>query len=107
MTFREGFAHRISDQSMEIGAGAWKEPELREGAVKSRERMRAALRETEPEVQEQYRREAIFGRYYEKVACMCGMLYLAERWLRGGIPALLEEYQQGYHGFANRSLREV
>lgn len=107
MTFHEGFAHLVSYQSMEIGAVAWKESKIQDVAAKSRARMRAALRETDPEAQERYRREAIFGRYYEKFACMCGMIYLAECWLRGGIPALLEEYRKGYHGFADRSLREV
>lgn len=108
MTFHEGFAHLVSYQSMEIGAVAWEEDAvLQETWVKSREKMQAALAETRPDAQAQYRQEAVVGRrYHEKFACMCGMLYLAKCWLRRGIPGLLVEYQKGYHGFAARTLQE-
>ena len=42
--------------------------------------MKLALIETNPQSQEQYIYEANFGNYYDKYACMCGMLYLAKQW---------------------------
>ncbi len=52
-----------------------------------------------------YLSRANCGKYYEKFACMAGMLYLAEQWLQGGTPALAERFQAGYHGFAAQCAR--
>lgn len=49
--------------------------------------MKLALMETNPQSQEQYIYEANFGNYYDKYACMCGMID-----------------NQGYHGFARKCI---
>lgn len=48
--------------------------------IQSINKMKLALMETNPQSQEQYIYEANFGDYYDKCACMCGMLYLAKQW---------------------------
>lgn len=45
-----------------------------------------------------------FGNYYDKYACMCGMIYLAKEWQLGGYARLKELFDQGYHGFARKCI---
>lgn len=66
--------------------------------------MKLALMETNPQSQEQYIYEANFGNYYDKYACMCGMIYLAKEWQLGGYARLTELFDQGYHGFARKCI---
>ena len=102
-TFHEGFAHLLSYQATEIDCVDWHTPELTEVAAASRAKLRLALTETDPDRQKQFLEEAVCGSYYEKFACMCGMLYLADRWETQGIDGLQSAFAD-YHGFAQRAL---
>ena len=84
----------------------WHTEQLREVYSSCKEKMRAALVETDEKKQEQYLYDAICGKYYEKFACMCGMLYLAGQWEKYGIPGLKTAFTD-YHGFAERTLDEI
>lgn len=68
-----------------------------------KERMRATLAETDPEKEKQCLYDAICGKYYEKFACMCGMLYLANQWETKGMDGLKAAFSN-YHGFAAKTL---
>lgn len=74
-----------------------------EVAAASRAKLRLALTETDTDRQKQFLEEAVCGSYYEKFACMCGMLYLADRWETQGIDGLQSAFAD-YHGFAQRAL---
>lgn len=102
-TFHEGFAHLLSYQATEIDCVDWHTPQLTEVAAASRAKLRLALTETDPDRQKQFLEEAVCGSYYEKFACMCGMLYLADRWETQGIDGLQSAFAD-YHGFAQRAL---
>jgi len=102
-TFHEGFAHLLSYQATEIDCVDWHTPQLTEVAAASRAKLRLALMETDPDRQKQFLEEAVCGSYYEKFACMCGMLYLADRWEMQGIDGLKSAFAD-YHGFAQRAL---
>ena len=102
-TFHEGFAHLLSYQATEIDCVDWHTPQLTEVAAASRAKLRLALTETDPDRQKQFLKEAVCGSYYEKFACMCGMLYLADRWETQGIDGLQSAFAD-YHGFAQRAL---
>ena len=66
--------------------------------------MRAARRETRHAQQQEQLHSAIFGSYYDKYACMCGLCYLARRWQEGGPARLAEEFAAGWQGFAEKTL---
>lgn len=102
-TFHEGFAHLLSYQATEIDCVDWHTPQLTEVAAASRAKLRLALTETDTDRQKQFLEEAVCGSYYEKFACMCGMLYLADRWETQGIDGLQSAFAD-YHGFAQRAL---
>ena len=102
-TFHEGFAHLLSYQATEIDCVDWHTPQLTEVAAASRAKLRLALTETDSDRQKQFLEEAVCGSYYEKFACMCGMLYLADRWETQGIDGLQSAFAD-YHGFAQRAL---
>lgn len=104
-TFHEGFAHLISYQATELDHVDWHTEQLKEVYSSCKEKMCAALTETDTKKQEQYLYDAICGMYYEKFACMCGMLYLAGRWEKYGIAGLKTAFMD-YHGFAERTLDE-
>lgn len=101
--FHEGFAHLLSYQATEIDCVDLHTPQLTEVAAASRAKLRLALTETDPDRQKQFLEEAVCGSYYEKFACMCGMLYLADRWETQGIDGLQSAFAD-YHGFAQRAL---
>lgn len=102
-TFHEGFAHILSYQATEIDRVDRYTPQLTGAAAASRAKLHRALAETDPDRQKQFLEEAVCGSYYEKFACMCGMLYLADRWETQGIDGLQAAFAD-YHGFAQRTL---
>lgn len=106
VTFHEGFAHLVSYDGKELNETDWTAPRLREVRESSRKTLREALSAEGDAEREDYLRRAHQGRYYEKFACMAGMLYLAEQWRRGGTAALLESFRAGYHGFAEKCAAE-
>ena len=87
----------------EIDDVLWNDGKLSEVYNASAGKMKIALRETNPERQKQYIYEASYGKYYDKYAAMCGMVYLGRQWQKGGISRLKELFHQGYHGFAAKS----
>lgn len=102
-TFHEGFAHLISYQATDIDHVNWHSEQLRQVYRSCKGKMRAALAETDSGCQAQYLYDAICGAYYEKFACMCGMLYLANQWETNGIQGLQDAFQD-YHGFARKTI---
>lgn len=102
LTFHEAFAHLVSYNSLEIDLVDWNESNLREIRKRSNEEMRKALIAGKKKKQEDYLYRAQCGNYYDKFACMSGMLYLAELWNNGGVFALKECFLDGYHGFADK-----
>lgn len=82
ITCNEGFAHLVSYNQQEINSVEWEK--LEDIYIQSINKMKLALMETNPQSQEQYIYEANFGNYYDKYACMCGMIYLAKEWQLGG-----------------------
>ena len=106
MTFHEGFAHLVSYNGKELDEVDWEEAKLREVRETSRKTLREALSAEGDAERADYLSRANCGGYYEKFACMAGMLYLAELWKQGGTPALKECFQAGYHGFARKCAAE-
>lgn len=105
LTFHEGFAHLISYNAKEITDIDWQDEKLREVRQQSIQEMQKALVVEDSKEQKDYLYRAQCGNnYYDKYACMCGLLYLAEVWEQGGIPALKECFLQGWHGFAEKCL---
>ena len=102
ISFNEGFAHLVSYNQQEINSVEWEK--LEDIYIQSINKMKLALMETNPQSQEQYIYEANFGNYYDKYACMCGMIYLAKEWQLGGYARLKEVFDQGYHGFARKCI---
>lgn len=106
MMFHEGFAHLVSYNGKELGEVDWEEAKLREVREASRKTLREALSAKGDAERKDYLSRADCGGYYEKFACMAGMLYLAELWRQGGTAALKECFQAGYHGFAEKCAAE-
>ena len=102
IVFHEGFAHLVSYDGKALSETDWTAPKLREVRTSSCETLRRALAAVDEAEQENYLNRANCGRYYEKFACMAGMLYLAELWRLGGVTALKECFDVGYHGFAKK-----
>jgi hypothetical protein len=103
-TFHEGFAHLVSCNDKEISAVDWHSDIFTSVRKKSRERMLRALSEQDESTKNKYLYEACCGNYYDKFACMCGMLYLADCWETGGVSGLKKEFEKGYIGFAKRTV---
>lgn len=102
-TFHEGFARLLSYGSTEITEVNWHDERLERAYSSGKVRMRAALAETDAEKQNKYLLDAVCGSYYEKFACMCGMMYLAECWERDGVEGLKRQ-SENWHGFAAATL---
>lgn len=102
-TFNEGFAHLISYRSCSIDKVDWHSKELEDVYASSKKRMREALAETERDKQKKLLYDSICGNYYEKFACMCGMLYLARVWEKEGIGGLRGEFTS-FCGFAEKTI---
>lgn len=100
LTFDEGFAHLVSYRGAEIADVDWNGPELRDVGRKSAQTMEQALAAVDPEERQSFLYRAQCGDYYDKYACMAGMLYLAEKWREGGVSALKARLEAGYRGFA-------
>lgn len=103
IAFNEGFAHLVSYKRQEIDTVSWGGEELTAVYRAAVSKMKNALQEKSPERQKQYIYDANFGKYYDKYACMCGMIYLGRQWKSGGAPRLKELFRQGYRGFAAKS----
>lgn len=78
VTFDEGFAHLVSYQGKNISRVFWEDEKLVEIRKRNSNKMKDALTERDPEEQKRKLEEAVCGKYDEKFACMCGMLYLAD-----------------------------
>ncbi|MCD8144463.1 MAG: hypothetical protein LUD79_03850 [Oscillospiraceae bacterium] len=104
ITFDEGFAHLLSYDAKDIDTVDWQSKELLAVFERSREKLKSALVEQDITKQNQFIYEANYGNYYDKFACMCGMLYLASLWLKGGDIALKTAMDEGYKGFASKAV---
>jgi hypothetical protein len=102
LTFHEAFAHLVSYKSLEIDKVDWNESNLLKIRKKSNKEMRKALIAEKKKDQEDYLYRAQCGDYYDKYACMSGLLYLAELWKNGGVSALKNCFLDSYHGFADK-----
>lgn len=102
-TFDEGFAHFVSYNGLEASEVDWDSEKLRKVWLQSRDDMLAARKESRSGQQEEWLERAIFGHYYDKYACMCGMLYLARCWQEGGITQLAKEFAAGWQGFSEKA----
>ncbi|MCD7806851.1 MAG: hypothetical protein LUH19_05855 [Lachnospiraceae bacterium] len=102
-TFDEGFAHLLSYDTKEIDAVDWHSEKLLTVFDRSREKMTEALDERNPDRQSRFLYEAVCGNYYDKFACMCGMLYLANQWMTGGDIILKDIMEEGFEGFARKA----
>ncbi len=106
-TFHEGFAHLVSYDDKDIDMVQWDSESLQKVKAKSKSMMRSALFATDSLEQKKYLYDAIYGNYYDKYACMCGMLYLVDCWKAKGILGLEEEMKKGYQGFSKRTIGEA
>ncbi|MCD8144325.1 MAG: hypothetical protein LUD79_03140 [Oscillospiraceae bacterium] len=104
ITFDEGFAHLLSYEAKDIDTVDWRSKELLTVFDRSREKLKSALAEQDTTKQGQFMYEAVYGNYYDKFACMCGMLYLASLWLEGGDIALKTAMDNGYIDFASKAV---
>lgn len=104
ITFNEGFAHLVSYNGREIDTVSWEGEELTKVYDASVLKMKDALLETSFEKQKRFVYEANFGNYYDKYAAMCGMIYLGREWQNGGVMRLKKLFNEGYHGFASKSV---
>lgn len=100
ITFDEGFAHLLSYQGKELDGVDWDSPHLREVRERSVRTLGEALLCRDEAAQKDFLHTAQCGGYYDKFACMAGMLFLAEIWRQGGVNALAGRLSGGYHGFA-------
>lgn len=102
-TFDEGFAHLLSYDTKNIDDVDWHSQKLQAVYEYSREKMAEALDERNPDRQSAFLYEAVCGNYYDKFACMCGMLYLANQWMTGGDIILKDTMEKGFEGFARKA----
>ncbi|MCD7737640.1 MAG: hypothetical protein LUH58_01165 [Lachnospiraceae bacterium] len=102
-TFDEGFAHLLSYNAKKIDDVDWHSEKLQAVYERSKEKLAEALDERNPDRQSHFLYEAVCGNYYDKYACMCGMLYLANLWMDGGDMALKDAMKGGYEGFARKA----
>lgn len=103
-TFNEGLAHLVSYEDKEIGDVDWDGQQLREAYASCAARMEETLKEQDPQRQAALMETAVSGRYLEKYACICGMIYLAKVWQREGVDGLKKAYQEGWRGFAEKTV---
>lgn len=102
-TFNEGFAHLISFDGKGLDCVDWHSEKLENVYEAAKATMKAALIETDKAKQEEYLYSAVCGAYYEKFACMCGMLYLAKCWEKDGVSGLKSELAE-FRGFAKKTI---
>ncbi len=102
--FHEGFAHLIS-YSNDIRDVDWNSDKLKSVYAKAEKRMEDALEERNPQRQKELLYDAICGPYYDKYACMCGMIYLSHVWEKEGLEGLKKQFES-YHGFARKTVEK-
>ncbi len=102
VTFNEGFAHLVSFGNDELRAVDWHSEAIRNVWKRSLLQMEKALKCEDRVEQEQYLFSGQCGSYYEKFACMTGMIYLGRAWEREGVKGLKKIMEQGYQGFAQK-----
>lgn len=102
-TFDEGFAHFVSYDGKEAAKVDWNAEKLRQVWLQCSREMREARAERCAEQREEWLYRSICGVYYEKYACMCGMLHLARCWQVGGAAQLAKEFAAGWRGFAEKA----
>ena len=105
ITFNEGFAHLLSYEIKGLETVDWATPAMQEVYTKAQSQMRAALQAQDPARQADFVQKANFGQYTDKYACMCGMIYLGQMWQKGGYPDLKQLFEEGYKGFAAKTLQ--
>jgi hypothetical protein len=103
LTFHEGFAHLIAYEDTPIDQVNWDSDFWKQIEQMSREKMREAVVENEPKRQKEHLRNGFCGRYEEKYACMCGMLYLVKQWRKNGLDGLKASFAD-YRGFAGKTV---
>ncbi len=103
IAFNEGFAHLVSYECREIGTVPYNEEKLNDVYERAANKMLSALREKDSNKQKQYIEDADVGRFYDKYACMCGMIYLGKQWQTGGTPRIKQLFERGWRGFATKS----
>ena len=103
LTFHEGFAHLIAYENRRIDQVDWDSDFWKRIEQTSRAKMCEAVAETDPKKQKAHLRGGFCGRYEEKYACMCGMIYLAKQWQEKGMDGLKESFAD-YHGFAEKTI---
>lgn len=104
-TFHEGFAHLVSYNDKEIDEVDWNSKQMLLYKTNSINIMIEALEENDPIKQKNYLYKAIYGSYYDKYACMAGMFFLVDVWKKQGIVGLEEVFNQGYIGFAEKTVQ--
>lgn len=103
-TFHEGFAHLVSYDDKDINKVDWNSEKLQQAKYRSIEMMQLAISSSDISKQKEYLYNAVYGDYYDKYACMCGMFYLVDCWKNNNIPGLVEEFKEGYKGFSKRTI---
>ena len=104
LVFNEGIAHLLSYKSRELDEIDWTDSKLQDIYVRSKQQLKAALSESNKDLQTKRLEEAVTGPYFEKYGAMSGMLYFAEKWKSNGIFGLEQELETGVDHFTNRIL---
>lgn len=102
VTFNEGFAHLVSFGNDEISVVDWHSEIICNVWKHSLMQMKQALKCEDRAEQKQYLFAGQCGSYYEKFACMAGMIYLGRVWEQDGVKGLGKIMEQGYQGFARK-----
>lgn len=105
-TFHEGFAHLVSFDDKDIDSVEWDSEKLRQVKSRSIAMMQLAITSTDIIEQKDYLHKAIYGDYYDKYACMCGMFYLVDCWKKNHISGIVDEFKKGYVGFSIRTIAD-
>ena len=106
-TFHEGFAHLVSFEDKNIDSIDWKEERWNKVKEATGRKMQEALKATDKQEQEKYLYDAVYGNYFDKFACMSGMLYLVECWQKNGIQGLRTVFEEGYAGFSAKVVKPI
>lgn len=103
LTVHEGFAHLLAFEGVRIDQVNWEDDRLRQAYDSGLELLRKAQAQTDREKQEEALVKGFCGPFYDKYACMCGMMYLADTWKREGKDGLKKELDH-FEGFIDRIL---
>lgn len=105
ITFNEGFAHLLAFENKNISSVDWKSEKFRKVLADTVETLKNALLEEDTSKQKQYIHAAMAGSYYEKFGAMVGMLYLANEWLKNGNLGVKRIFDEEYHNFASKAIK--